>query len=224
MKRWTQLEARTGGAVSPGLLNDDMRAQQGAASTLDRSQLPQGWLDDTRLVDGALHQVWAAAAYPPAPAAGEQQQERDDSTPANAWISITMPVARSMGTWVSISSSPLVLSGFRGGSLFFEWSCNVVANNIFARGVNDGYPGSPNYVRLRIVVNGIVIAERRGASMHQATRLVGTADLPPGDLSVELQYQITPPSEDAANTTQPGDTVPYGHLWNSRYLAIGRYR
>lgn len=221
MKRWTVQQAMPGAATTPDLINSEMRSAQSSAQTLDRTQLPSNWVDHTRLKDGALHQVWASAAYP---AGGEQVRERDTGTPDNTFISSTIQVAVSIGSWVSIANAPLVLSGFKGGNLFFEWSCNVFANNIFARGVNDDYPGSPNYVRLRIVVNGVVIAERRGASAHQTTRLVGTADLPAGDLSVELQYQLTGPSEDAAAKTDAGNNVPYGHLYNSRYLAIGRYR
>jgi hypothetical protein len=221
MKRWTQHEAMTGLAADPPLINDELGAQQSSATTLDRAQLPANWVSSDRLVSGALHQVWAAAAFP---VTGEQQQQ-DAIVPPNGWMSST--IQTQSGGWTSVTSSPLLLTGFKGGSLFIEWSCNVYANNIFVRGVNDGKPYSPNYVRLRAVVNGVIVAERRGGAYHQTSRLIGTAQLPPGDLSVELQFRLTSPSEDWATIVDPSTGsyhVPYGHLWNSRYLIIGRFR
>ena len=222
MKKWTQHEATTGLAVSPALVNNELTAQQSSATTLDRTQLPSNWADNTRLKDGALHQVWADAAYP---VTGEQNAEVDLIVPPMGWMSSTLQVRS--GGWRSVSSQPLLLQGFKGGNLFLEWSCNVWVNNIFVHGVNDGRPFSPNYMRLRAVVNGTVIAERRGGGYHQTSRLIGNAQLPAGDLSIELQFQLTPPSEDCATNLDPSVGsyhMPYGHLWNSRYLIIGRFR
>ena len=222
MKRWTQHQASAGLATDPALVNDELGAQQSSATTLDRTQIPAAWVGATELVDNAILQVWHDNAYP---TAGEPETQRDTDVPPNGWMSSTLQVQA--GGWTSISTNPLLLTGFKGGALFIEWSCNVWVNNIFARGLNDGKPYSPNYMRLRALVNGVVIAERRGGWNHQTSRLIGTAQLPAGDLTVELQYQLTSPSEDWATNLDPTAgtyNVPYGHLWSSRYLIIARYR
>jgi hypothetical protein len=222
VKKWTQHQASNGLAVNPPLVNDELTAQQSSATTLDRAQLPASWVDAARLKDGALHQAWEASLFP---AGGEQTTEVDAIVPPMGWMSSTLQIQS--GGWTSISPSPILLTGFRGGNLFLEWSCNAWVNNIFIHGLNDGKPYSPNYMRLRAVVNGTVIGERRGAGYHQTSRLVASAQLPAGDLSVELQYRLTSASEDWASTVTPGTGgyhVPYGHLYSNRYLIIGRFR
>jgi len=219
VKKWSHYDQTTGLSVSPKLINGELRAQQSSATTLDRAQIPDAWVDQDDLKDKAIHEIWADSAFP---SGGEQTTEVDTGVAANAWNSSTIQVQA--GGWRSITASALTLSGFKGGNLFCEWSCNAYVNNIFARGVNDGKPGSPNYMRLRIVINGITVCERRGTSTHQTTRLTTALNFPPGDLSVELQYKLTAPSEDAAAEDNANAHVPYGHIWNSRYLFIGRYR
>jgi hypothetical protein len=222
MKRWTQQQARAGGAVEPGLVNAELTAQQSSATTLDRAQLPAGLVAAARLKDGALHQIWQDRSYP---SGGEQALERDTDVPTAGWISSTIQVQS--GGWTSITSSPLLLTGFKGGNLFVEWSCNVWAYNAFVHGINDASPYSPNYVNLRCVVNGTVIAERRGGACHQTSRLIGNVQLPAGDVSVSFQYRLTSPSQDWASNLDSSVGsyhTPYGHLWNSRYFILGRHR
>lgn len=222
MKKWTQHQASTGLAVDPPLVNDELSAQQSSATTIDRAQLPADWANQTRLKDGALHRVWAAAAFP---VGGEQTTEVDAIVPPMGWMSATLQIQS--GGWTSIGPAPITLTGFRGGNLFLEWSCNVWVNNIFVHGINDGRPYSPNYMRLRAVVNGTVIGERRGGGFHQTSRLIANAQLPAGDLSVDLQYRLTSPSEDWATNldiTVGNYHAPYGHLYANRYLIIGRFR
>jgi hypothetical protein len=222
VKKWTQHQASTGLAVDPPLVNDELSAQQSSATTLDRAQLPASWVDESRLTNGAMHQVWQSRGFP---LTGEQQLERDSVVPPMGWISSTLQVQS--GGWTSISAAPLILPGFKGGNIFVEWSCNVWAFNAFVHGTNDGRPYSPNYVNLRCVVNGVIVAERRGGAYHQTSRLVGSAQLPAGDLSVEFQYRTTSPSQDWAtnlDSSVGSYHCPYAHVWNSRYLIIGRYR
>lgn len=220
-KKWTQSEVLSGRSVSPKILNDELRAQQSSITTLDRDQLPFQAVDEDRLADYALHQVWAEDNYP---SGGENAAERDTTNIGTyKWLCSTQFTLA--GGWRSISGgAALNLQGFKGGNLYGEWSCNAYAQNVFAKGAKDGTPGSPMYVRMRILVNGIVMTERRGAACHQTIRLVGAMDFPPGDLSVELQYKLTAPSEDYAVLTAAGNRVTYAHLWNNRYLFIGRYR
>jgi hypothetical protein len=54
VKQWTQREATQGATASPDSINDELRAQQSSITTLDRDQLPADYVDDSRLVAGAL--------------------------------------------------------------------------------------------------------------------------------------------------------------------------
>ncbi len=60
MKHWTQREATTGGTISPGAVNDELRAQQSSITTLDRDQLPGNYVSSDRLKDYALTRVYSA--------------------------------------------------------------------------------------------------------------------------------------------------------------------
>tara|TARA_R100000654_G_scaffold63755_1_gene91070 strand:- start:66 stop:728 length:663 start_codon:yes stop_codon:yes gene_type:complete len=220
MKKWTQAEARAGRSVSPESINAEVRAQQASLTALDRAQMPGGqWLNDTYLADYALIQVWENSL---ANTTGEQTNERDASVGPQCWVSSTIQTAT--GGWRTLTTE--TLTGFKGGSLFVEWSCNVYANNVFAYGINEGKPGSPNYINMRILVNGVNIGERRGGGYHQQSRIIGTQRLPPGDLTLSLQWRDTPTSQDAATVESYGGStrIPYAHLWNNRWIAIGRYR
>lgn len=217
MKRWTQTEPRAGNAVSPDALNDEIRGQQSSITTLDREQLPSGWVQPTHLTAGALHRVWVGDMLP---TGGEQTTHKDTATPDSSFACATIPT--SPGGWQSIGT--VTLTPFLGGVLFVEWSFVTYANNIYALGANDGRPGSPNYVGARILANGITIAERQGAAYHQSVRVVAASPLPAGPVVLDFQWRFTAPSEDARATTSGGNAVPYAHIWNSRYLAIGRWK
>jgi hypothetical protein len=216
-KRWTQVENRAGRSVSPDLFNQELRAQQSAITTIDRTQLPQAVVDEARLVDYALHQVWHDNRVG---TTGEQENEVDTNVPTAAWRSSTIQTSK--GGWRTLVET--TLTGFRGGMLFVEWSANVYVNNICSYGINDGRPGTPNYMAMRIVVNGINIGERRGGGYHQDCRIIGTQLFPPGDLSLTLQWRSADQSQDAASTVSSGPRLPYAHLWRNRWIAIARYR
>jgi hypothetical protein len=219
MKHWTQREANGFGNVTPDLINEELRVQQSSITTLDRAQLPQGDIDDAYLVDNALHQVWESNNYP---AGGEQTVERDTNTKDYSFGCSTIQVMS--GGWQDIGGSTLTLTGFKGGNLMVEWSCNVYVCNVFALGASEGKPGSPMFMRMRILVNGVTVCERRGGGYHQNVRLVGSEVFPPGDLSVQFQYRMTEPSQDYAQVTSNTNNVGYGHIWNSRYFILARYR
>jgi len=215
-KKWTQSQVREGRSVSPDLFNQELRAQQSSITTLDRTQLPGSFVDEARLKDYALHQVW----FDERVGTGEQTNEVDTGVPAAAWESSTIQTSR--GGWRTLVET--TLTGFKGGSLFVEWSANVYVNNIFSYGLNDGRPGTPNYMGMRILVNGVNIGERRGGGYHQQCRIFGSQLMAPGNLSLVLQWRDAEQSQDAASTTSSGDRMPFAHLWNNRWLAIARYR
>jgi hypothetical protein len=199
------------------MFNQELRAQQSSITTLDRTQLPGAFVDSARLQDYALHQVWFDEQVG---ATGEQTNEVDTLVPDAAWESST--IQTSHGGWRTLTET--TLTGFKGGSLFVEWSANVYLNNIFSYGINDGRPGTPNYMGMRILANGVSIAERRGGGYHQQCRIFGSQLMPPGDLTLTLQWRSTDQSQDAAATTASGARMPYAHLWNNRWIAIARYR
>jgi len=47
---------------------------------------------------------------------------------------------------------------------------------------------------------------------------------PQGKLEVALQFKSTPASQDCAQNDSDGDPCPYAHVWNNRYLIVGRHR
>jgi hypothetical protein len=220
MKKWTHRDARSGNTVSPDGFNDEFRAQQSSITTIDRDQIPASFVDEARLEPGAILRTYADDQYPAA-SDGQQDADADTSVASNMWIASTFQVHA--GGWTNVGST-ITLSNFGGGSLFFEWSCNAYVSNIFARGANDGFPGSPAYMRLRILVNGVTLAERRGTAYHEHSRLFGTDVFAPGDLSVDLQFRLTEPSEDCAWSLPSGDNLLQAHIYSSRYFAVGRFR
>lgn len=220
MKHWTTRQAVARSVIAPDTINDELAVSQSSITTLDRSQMPPDWCNASRLEDYALHRVYQDPLYPLS-RGGEQTADQDTSVPNNSWISSTIQVH--LGDWTNIGPA-VPLPGFKGGSLYMEYGCNSYANNIFADGINDGRPGSPAYVRLRILVNGITLAERRGKASHGRCRVFGSLQLPAGDLTVNLQFKLTEASEDAALVTLAGGHLMQAHIYAGRYLAIGRWR
>jgi len=224
VKHWTTRQASASNTVSPDLLNKEFTADRSSITTLSREQVPANFIDETRLEDYALHQVWEDRLYPNS-SGGQQNADADPDAFVDTWRASTQQVHA--GGWTNINTQPITLSGFKGGSLYFEYGANVFAYTYFQyTGDPNDRPGAPNYVALRILVNGITLVERRGVSGIGRSRIFGSANFPPGDLTVFLQFKLTDPSTDSAKNS--GDPAPnnimYGHLFSGRYLAIGRYR
>jgi hypothetical protein len=216
-KKWSKSDFRPGRSVSPKLVNDELRAQQSSATTLDRAQLPAGFVNEAQVQQYALHQVWEESQTG---TTGEQENEEDPDSKSMSWISATSQTSN--GGWRTLRQT--TLQGFKGGNLFVEWSANAYVNNLFSYGLSEGLPGTPNYMRLRILVSGVNIAERRGAGYHQTTRIFGAQNFAPGDLVLTLQWRTSDQSQDAAVAEPSGDHIPLAHLWNNRWIAIARYR
>ena len=222
MKKWTQREADQGAAVSPGAINDEMRAQQSSITTLDRAQLPSDFVDEARLELHALHRVWVADRWG---STGEQTAAADASIPtstARGWRAASYQTYS--GGWQAGSAGSVTLPGFKGGHLFIDWSGNSYVFGALADGVNAGLPGNPKYMRLRIVVSGVVLAERRGPAYHEHWRIFGTGIFPPGDLVVDFQWRLIEPSIDDALEVTTGEHIMQGHVYSQKYLAVGRFR
>jgi len=226
MKRWTQRDATTGGTLSPDAINDELRAQQSSITTLDRDQLPEAYVTESRLKDYGILRGYVATEHP----TGGQQTSTVDSTnvPANAWNAATFPIYA--GGWQNASSgAAVVLTGFKGGHLHIEWAGNGYIMGGFADGANQSFPKTPRYLNLRIIANGVTIAEKRGPGCHEAFRVIGSSLVPQGDITLRFQWRIDGPSQDDALFTggAPGPSSPrvmQAHLYSMRYLAIGRWR
>jgi len=220
MKRWAQREATAGATISPDAINDELRAQQSSVTTLDRDQLPGNYVDEARLKDYAILRGYVATAHP---AGGQQDVVVYDVPDGNMWDACAFPAYP--GGWQDASaSSATTLTGFKGGQLHIEWAGNGYIFGSMASGLNVPLPMSPRYLGLRITVNGVVIAEKRGPGCHEAFRVIGSTLAPQGDLSVRFQWRIEGPSQDDATETTAGTSVPQAHLYSMRYLAIGRWR
>jgi hypothetical protein len=223
MKKWTQHEPRPGNSASPDSINDEFRAHQSSFATLDRSQLPPLSIDSSRLTSHALHQVWCYPRYPlTADYEGEQDALLDTSIPlTNEWVSISyqdMP-----GGWLNVGD-PITLTGFKGGNLFVEWSGNGWVFPLFTNTKHSYRPGNPKRIRLRLVVGGIVIADRWGPGYTEHWRIFGTTQLPAGNHALYMQFQLTPQGPDDAIEDSTGQRLAQGHVFSSKVFVMARYR
>ena len=221
MKRWTQRDATTGGTLSPDAINDELRAQQSSITTLDRDQLPEAYVTESRLKDYGILRGYVDPSHP---TGGEQNSVVFAvAGPSNTWNAAAFRVYP--GGWQNASSgNAVVLAGFKGGHLHIEWAGNAYIFGSMAAGANIPRPLSPRYLNLRITANGVVIAEKRGPGCHEAFRVIGSSLVPQGDITLRFQWRITGPSQDDATVTTAGMPVTQAHLYSMRYLAIGRWR
>tara|TARA_R110002126_G_scaffold29975_9_gene98417 strand:- start:509 stop:1174 length:666 start_codon:yes stop_codon:yes gene_type:complete len=221
MKRWAQRDATTGGTLSPDAINDELRAQQSSITTLDRDQLPEAYVTESRLKDYGILRGYIAAAHP----TGGQQNTvvYAPAGSSNTWDAVAFRVYP--GGWQNASSGAAVtLAGFKGGHLHIEWAGNAYIFGSMAAGASIPHPLSPRYLNLRIIANGVVIAEKRGPGCHEAFRVIGSSLAPQGDITLRFQWRISGPSQDDATVTTAGMPVTQAHLYSMRYLAIGRWR
>jgi hypothetical protein len=221
MKRWAQRDATTGGTLSPDAINDELRAQQSSITTLDRDQLPEAYVTESRLKDYGILRGYIDSSHP----TGGQQNSvvYVGSGPSNTWDAAAFRVYP--GGWQNASSgTAVVLAGFKGGHLHVEWAGNGYIFGSMAAGNSIPYPLSPRYINLRITANGVTIAEKRGPGCHEAFRVIGSSLVPQGDITLRFQWRITGPSQDDATVTTAAMPVTQAHLYSMRYLAIGRWR
>lgn len=218
MKRWTHGDPQSGTTVSPDGLNDEFRAQQSSITALDRTQAPSLLVDKNNLEVGGIAQVWSDRLVN---ADGEQSAKGDTTTPTNGWACVTYQDGTS--GWTNATTT-ISLSGYKGGSLYGEWSGNALAFPNFAATSGNAFPGSPKYLRLRILVNGLPFAERRGVGLHEHFRIFGVGRFPQGPINVDLQFKVTEADPDEPIQTNAAEPLPQAHLYSMRYFFIGRWR
>ena len=219
-KKWTEREALTGGTVEPDSLTDEFRAQQSSITTLDREQLPDAFVDTTRLTPYALHRVYYAAREPSA--TGQQNSVTTTSVTSQMWEDSITPQNMS-NSWKD-AVSPQTFSDFAGGHLYIEWSGIGYVFPVFAKTTYTKYPQNPKYLNLRILVNGGTLSEARGPAYHESFRVFGGQPYPSGDLTVQFQYRLTQVGPDDPLVVDTGEELMQAHLYGMKYLAVGRFR
>lgn len=221
-KEWTQLEPRTGKAIAPDEVNVELRTAAESIQSLDRTQLPALSVNASNLETYALHRVWAKDRWPTtAGQQGEQGAVRDAATSTNSWEAVTYQEFG--GGWQTLAAS-FDLTGFKGGNLFIEWAGVGFIFPMFSDTLNQPKPGNPKYLRFRILVAGVVVAEVRGCAYHESFRLFGTAQLPAGDHEVLLQFKPTSVGADDPLTDTGGDPILQAHVYGNKVFSIGRFR
>lgn len=220
MKRWTHREARAGVTVSPNSVNVELRSQQSSITTLDRTQLPAEFVDEDNLTAGAIARCYSLKA---AGTSGEQSADRDTSTVSNGWQCVTYQSG--VCGWTD-AADPITLTDFKGGSLYGEWSGNGLINPAFCATSGNIFPGSPKYLRLRILVNGTVFAVRRGVAHHEHFRIFGVQRYPQGTLTVQLQFNLpeADPNDLLRASGIGNKNIPQAHIYGMRYFFQGRFR
>ena len=220
-KKWTEREALTGGTVEPDSLTDEFRAQQSSITTLDREQLPDAFVDTTRLTPYALHRVYYATRYPAS--TGQPDTLGTSNVTSRMWVDCVTP-ATDPGSWQDVVNTPLTFADFAGGHLYLEWSGIGYVFPPFAVTEDTVYPHNPKYLNFRILVNGSVLTEARGCAYHESFRLFGGRPFSAGDLTVQYQFRATTVGPNDPLVTATGEDVMQAHLYAMSYLAAGRFR
>lgn len=222
MKNWTINQARQKDAVSPDALNDELRVAASSIQSLDRAQLPQACIGQSRLEAAAIHKVWCEPYYPKTlTKEGEQTNVRDSNTKLYSWSAITYQLYA--GSWLSLVDYQL--AGYKGGNLFCEWAGNGMVWGAPAIQEHNRYPGVPKYIRLRMSINGVTLAERFGPGHMEHWRLFGSMFAPPGDLTLRLEFSPTIVGpDDPTLTAITLNPIMQGHLFSMKFFCIGRWR
>lgn len=238
MKQWTQHDARTSQITEAGQFNSQHRASRSMMTGLDRSQYPDGCLTQAQMQATALHQCFIFSPWTTGVtgALGEQTVKR-------APDSETLPEQFRAGNYNNFGSGWLTafeasLAGFKGGNLLTEWYGNCANQAFFTETINASYgvtsPSGavsrsiPNehYLGLRILYNGVVIAERIGpAKAMDHFSISGAQQMPSGPLVLTLQFKpVSAGPDDPIQDVVTNDYLNQFHLFGNRVIAIGRYR
>lgn len=234
MKDWTKHDARSSHITEADQFNDQHNRFRGQMVGLDRSQYPAGCVSSSMVVANAMHKVWtfvpwdSSATY--ANTDGEQTALRADETDTlpEQFMALTY---QEYGTgWRTVFSEQL--TPFKGGSLLTEW-CGCSALQIFWTWTNNATHGStppsaPNdkYVGVRILYNGVVVAERLGpAKPMDSFRIIGEGQVPAGNVTVSLQFKVTGAGpDDALEENATNKNLMQAHLYGNRVVCVGRWR
>ncbi len=224
MKKWAAHQLRDKHLLDADAVNAELASHQSSMTTLDRSQIPVTSITHSNLAPYALHRIYTVTLTPASsPGENGEQGLADTLTPADQFQCATYQ--NYGGGWRALYSS--TLSGFKGGDLYIEFQGCGYVNPTCHQTYNNAYPPNPKFISLRIVVAGITIAEIMGGVSGgcEGFRLMGNAQLPPGDHGVELQWKGTSPGQDdpIVEATASAHIMQY-HVWSAKMIAIGRWR
>lgn len=224
MKKWTSHQARDKHLLDAEQVNAELRDHQSAMTTLDRTQLPAGAFGYSNLVPYALHRVYTVTLTPAAsPAEAGEQRIVDTATSAQMFQCATYQAYG--GGYQPLYTG--TLTGFRGGNLYIEFQGCGYVNPLCHQTHNNAYPPNPKFLSFRILVAGVNVAESMGSGSGgcEGFRVMGTAQLPPGDHPVEVQWRGTSPGQDDPIVTSVGNHhIMQFHVWSAKVLAVGRWR
>lgn len=220
-RKWTTYQQRDKHLLDADAITEEFRSNQSSVTTLDRTQLPAGCATADRIKDGALHRIWTTEITSGTHPGEINSPYRDGSTTAWQFEAPTYQVYG--GSWHTLSTQ--TLTGFKGGNLYIEWQGSCYVNGLCHQTFNNAYPPNPKHFNLRIVVAGINVGDFWGPAIGcQSYRVFGTAQLPPGDHTVLLQWRGTASGPDDIVTNNAGQHVMQFHSWGNKSLAIGRFR
>tara|TARA_R110000822_G_scaffold58002_1_gene145391 strand:- start:3369 stop:4013 length:645 start_codon:yes stop_codon:yes gene_type:complete len=214
MKKWTQREVRVGSALSPEIINDEITAMGESVGSLSRDQLPTACIDETVFKPYALHRVWFDQLI----GDGEQSIATDTGVADQCFECYSAQTA--VGGWCNASTT--TLTGFKGGNLFIEWSGQGYIYGSFSD--TAGQKNTPRYLNLRILFDGVVVAERKGITSHESFRIFGTKQLPAGANAAQFQFQLPEFGVDDALVNTTASHIPQAHVYGQKFFAIGRWR
>lgn len=224
MKKWTAYQARDKHLLDAEQPNSELRDHQSSMTTLDRSQLPANSFTYNNLVPYALHRAYVVPlTQAQAPAEAGEQSLVDTATSSTQFQCATYQ--NYGGGYRTLYTG--TLTGFKGGNLYIECQGCGYVNPLAHQTDNNNYPPNPKFISLRILVAGVNVAESMGSASGgcEGFRLMGTAQLPPGDHQVLVQWKGTPPGQDDPIVTYTGPFhIMQYHIWSAKVLAVGRWR
>ncbi|MCP4729723.1 MAG: hypothetical protein GY872_06565 [Roseibacillus sp.] len=199
-------------------INAEMLAHRGSIASLDRTQLPPLSSNDQFVVN-ALHGMWVARL-------GEQTTLKGTGVGAAQWMGATSRNYSGQSLNCNGAVPDLSLVGHKGGMTYVEWSGTAFASALASMSWEPTKPDlMDKHLSLRIVINGIVVAESTGVMQGtESFRIFGNAVLPPGDLRVELQAVGQLEGTDGPLSTTASNTIMLYHVVNSSFFALARYR
>jgi len=232
MKQWTQHDARTNQTVESGQFNAQQRASRSMMTGLDRTQYPDGCLTNAQVTPTALHQCYIFSPWTTgvAGALGEQTVKRAAGavTLSSQWQAVNYD---NFGSgWLTAFEASL--GNFKGGNLLTEWyGCSAI-QQFFAWTENANYGfgarniANEHFMGLRILYNGVIIAERIGPAKNMDFfSISGAQQMPSGPVVLTLQFKPTAAGpDDATQDLVSGDFLMQAHLFANRVIAIGRFR
>lgn len=216
MKQWTQHQPRTKQLLEVDQFNSEQVAHRGSIAALDRSQLPA--LANTQLVADALCASWLVKK--------EQQTEiQSTNVPVSQWRCATS----NNYSGEILNCIQTELTGHKGGMTYIEWMGMGFCNAFACMSNGSSTKGDPmeKQLTLRILVNGIVVAESSGLQQGvESFRVFGAVFLPPGNHLVEAVCVGLPAGDDEPLVTaaaSPKQIMLY-HVVNMELFALARYR